>query len=49
MIVSLVQRAAGRATLRNNGPHVLRHTFVRILAMRGRQSGLFRNSRGIAI
>jgi integrase len=35
MIVSLVQRAAKRANLRNNGPHILRHTFCSHLAMRG--------------
>ncbi len=31
----LVQRAARRAMLRNNGPHILRHTFCSHLAMRG--------------
>jgi site-specific recombinase XerD len=31
----LVARAARRANLRNNGPHILRHTFCSHLAMRG--------------
>lgn len=31
----LIARAARRATLRNNGPHILRHTFCSHLAMRG--------------
>jgi integrase len=31
----LVARAARRANLRNNGPHMLRHTFCSHLAMRG--------------
>jgi site-specific recombinase XerD len=35
MVVSLVQRAAARAVVRNNGPHILRHTFCSHLAMRG--------------
>jgi site-specific recombinase XerD len=35
MVVSLMQRAAARAGLRNNGPHILRHTFCSHLAMRG--------------
>jgi len=35
MMASLVQRAAARAGLRNNGPHILRHTLCSRLAMRG--------------
>jgi site-specific recombinase XerD len=31
----LVARAARRVNLRNNGPHMLRHTFCSHLAMRG--------------
>ena len=31
----LLSRAARLATLRNNGPHILRHTFCSHLAMRG--------------
>ena len=34
-IVEVVARAARRASLRNNGPHMLRHTFCSQLAMRG--------------
>jgi integrase len=34
-VVGLVQRAAERADARNNWPHMLRHTFVSHLAMRG--------------
>jgi site-specific recombinase XerD len=34
-LVETVQRAARRANLRNNGPHILRHTFCSHLAMRG--------------
>jgi len=32
---TLVLRAARRANLKNNGPHILRHTFCSHLAMRG--------------
>jgi integrase len=32
----LLARAARLANLRNNGPHILRHTFCSHLAMRGR-------------
>lgn len=34
-IRELLKRAARRANLRNNGPHMLRHTFCSHLAMRG--------------
>ena len=32
---SLLEKVARRANLRNNGPHILRHTFCSHLAMRG--------------
>jgi integrase len=35
LVQALVRRAAGKANLRNNGPHILRHTFCSHLAMRG--------------
>jgi site-specific recombinase XerD len=35
LVQTLVGRAALRANLRNNGPHILRHTFCSHLAMRG--------------
>ena len=35
LVQGLVRRAAGRAGLQNNGPHMLRHTFCSHLAMRG--------------
>jgi integrase len=35
VVQGLVRRAAQRAGLRNNGPHMLRHTFCSHLAMRG--------------
>jgi integrase len=35
MVQGFVRRAARRAGLRNNGPHMLRHTFCSHLAMRG--------------
>lgn len=35
LVQRLVGRAARRANLRNNGPHILRHTFCSHLAMRG--------------
>jgi integrase len=34
-LIEAIQRAARRANLRNNGPHILRHTFCSHLAMRG--------------
>ena len=34
-LVDLLASVAGRASLRNNGPHILRHTFCSHLAMRG--------------
>ena len=34
-VQALVRRAARKANLRNNGPHILRHTFCSHLAMRG--------------
>ena len=34
-VTDLLQRAARRVQLRNNGPHILRHTFCSHLAMRG--------------
>jgi len=34
-VQTLVLRAARRASLKNNGPHILRHTFCSHLAMRG--------------
>ena len=34
-VQTLVLRAARRAGLANNGPHILRHTFCSHLAMRG--------------
>jgi hypothetical protein len=34
-VQTLVLRAARRAGLKNNGPHILRHTFCSHLAMRG--------------
>lgn len=35
VVESLLKKAARRANLRNNGPHILRHTFCSHLAMRG--------------
>jgi integrase len=35
LVQALVGRAASKANLRNNGPHILRHTFCSHLAMRG--------------
>jgi integrase len=35
LVQALVGRAARKASLRNNGPHILRHTFCSHLAMRG--------------
>ena len=35
LVQALVGRAARKANLRNNGPHILRHTFCSHLAMRG--------------
>ena len=35
LVQSLIARAARKANLRNNGPHMLRHTFCSHLAMRG--------------
>ena len=35
MVQGLVRRAAQKAALFNNGPHMLRHTFCSHLAMRG--------------
>ena len=35
LIENTVRRAARRVNLRNNGPHILRHTFCSHLAMRG--------------
>ena len=35
LVQTLVGRAARKANLRNNGPHILRHTFCSHLAMRG--------------
>jgi integrase len=35
LVQTLVGRAARRANLKNNGPHILRHTFCSHLAMRG--------------
>jgi len=35
LIENTVRRAARRVNLRNNGPHILRHTFCSQLAMRG--------------
>ena len=35
LVQNLIGRAARRANLRNNGPHILRHTFCSHLAMRG--------------
>jgi integrase len=35
LVQGLVRRAARRAGLQNNGPHMLRHTFCSHLAMRG--------------
>ncbi len=34
-LIEAIQRAARRANLRNNGAHILRHTFCSHLAMRG--------------
>jgi site-specific recombinase XerD len=38
VVQNLVFRAARSAGLRNNGPHILRHTFCSHLAMRGASS-----------
>jgi site-specific recombinase XerD len=35
LIENTVRRVARRVNLRNNGPHILRHTFCSHLAMRG--------------
>jgi site-specific recombinase XerD len=35
LVQSLIARAARKANLRNNGPHMLRHTFCSHLARRG--------------
>jgi site-specific recombinase XerD len=35
LVQNLVGGAARKANLRNNGPHILRHTFCSHLAMRG--------------
>jgi site-specific recombinase XerD len=35
LVQSLIGRAARKANLRNNGPHILRHSFCSHLAMRG--------------
>lgn len=35
MVTDSLQRVARRANLRNNGAHILRHTFCSHLAMRG--------------
>jgi integrase len=35
VVESLLKKVARRANLRNNGPHILRHTFCSHLAMRG--------------
>lgn len=35
VVQGLIRRAARRADLSNNGPHMLRHTFCSHLAMRG--------------
>ena len=42
-------RAARRANLRNNGPHILRHTFCSHLAMRGAPPRAIQELAGIAI
>jgi integrase len=48
-VQAFVRRAARKANLRNNGPHILRHTFCSHLAMRGGHREQSRNSRGIRI
>jgi site-specific recombinase XerD len=46
VIQTLVRRAARRVGLRNNGPHILRHTFCSHLAMRGASAKAIQEAAG---
>jgi len=46
LVQGFVRRAAKKAGLYNNGPHMLRHTFCSHLAMRGAPAGAIQELAG---